>query len=77
MLIDQIIRKGEKAFGLTDAAHTAHILYKRFETNLLESFYLSYHGKKLVRLGHEEDLVFCSQIDITYIIPVFREGVIK
>jgi len=77
MLIDRIIKQGKKTPVLTDASVSAHILYRRFEVNLLEAFHLSHHGKKLISLGHEEDLVFCSQIDITHIIPVFREGVIK
>jgi 2-phosphosulfolactate phosphatase len=77
MLIDLIIKRGKKPIALTDASHAAHILYQRFEANLLEGFHLSHHGNKLIDLGLGDDLLYCSQIDITDIVPIFKEGVIK
>jgi len=77
MLIDLIIKRRKKPIALTDASHTAHILYQRFEANLLEAFHLSHHGNKLIDLGLGDDLLYCAQTDITNIVPIFREGVIK
>jgi 2-phosphosulfolactate phosphatase len=77
MLIDRIIKIGGESVSLTDAAHSAHILYRRFETNLIEVFYVSSHGRDLVAKGFEADLAFCAQIDITDIVPTFRDGVIR
>lgn len=76
MLIDLIIKK-KKSVVLTDAAHAAHILYKRFEANLLEVFYLSHHGRELADLGLGDDLLYCAQIDMTNIVPVFKDGMIR
>ena len=77
MLIDQIIKKRKKNVVLTDASHSAYILYQRFEANLLEAFQLSNHGKDLIDLGLEDDLLFCAQTDITDIVPIFQDGVIR
>jgi 2-phosphosulfolactate phosphatase len=77
MLIDRIIKIGGESVSLTDAAHSAHILYRRFEANLIETFYVSSHGRDLVAKGFETDLAFCAQIDITDIVPMFRDGIIK
>jgi 2-phosphosulfolactate phosphatase len=77
MLIDRIIKIGKKSVTLTDASYSAHILYQRFEANLVEAFRLSRHGKELIDRGHEEDLPYCAQIDITNIVPIFREGTIR
>jgi len=77
MLIDLILKKGERGVILTDASRAAHILYKRFETNLLEAFHLSNHGKKLIHSGLEDDLLYCARTDITHLVPIFREGVIR
>lgn len=77
MLIDLIIKKGKKHVVLTDASHSAYILYQRFEDNLVEAFHLSRHGKELIDLGHGDDLLYCAQIDITHFVPLFREGVIR
>jgi 2-phosphosulfolactate phosphatase len=77
MLIDRIIKKGGKSFLLTDASRSAHILFQKFEANIVESFYLSQHGRDLVDRGFEEDLPYCAQVDVKNLVPVFKDGVIK
>jgi len=77
MLIDRIIRRRGKSFTLTDASHSAHILFQKFEANIVESFYLSQHGRDLVDQGFEEDLPYCAQVDVTNLVPVFKDGVIR
>lgn len=77
MLIDRMIKKGGRSFTLTDASRSAHILYQRFEANLVEVFCLSHHGRDLVDRGFEEDLPYCAQVDITNVVPVFKEGIIR
>jgi len=77
MLIDRIIRKGGKSFTLTDASRSAHILFQKFEANIVESFYLSQHGRSLVDRGFEEDLPYCARVDMTNLVPVFKNGVIR
>ena len=77
MLIDLMTREEKESISLTDASHCARILYQRFENKLLEAFRLSHHGKELINRGFEDDLVYCAQVDMTDIVPVFRDGVIK
>jgi 2-phosphosulfolactate phosphatase len=77
MLIDRMIKEGGKSLTLTDASRSAHILFQKFEGNIVESFCLSQHGRDLVDGGFEEDLPFCAQVDTTNIVPVFKEGVIR
>jgi 2-phosphosulfolactate phosphatase len=77
MLIDLITQKEKKEISLTDASYSAQILYQRFKDKLLEGFRLSHHGRELINRGFENDLVYCAQIDITPLVPVFREGVIR
>jgi 2-phosphosulfolactate phosphatase len=76
MLIHQIVKKRKMDVVLTDASHSAYILYQRFEANLVEAFQLSHHGKELIDLGEGNDLPFCGQVDITDIVPIFKNGVI-
>jgi len=77
MVIDRIVKKVKKPVTLTDTSHSAHILFQRFQANLVEAFYLSSHGKDLVDRGHGEDLPYCAQVDITNMVPAFKEGVIR
>ena len=77
MLIDLTIKKGKRPFTLTDAAQSAHLLYQRFEADLIEAFHLSNHGKELIARGFEDDLAYCAQIDLTDVVPQFKDGVIR
>jgi 2-phosphosulfolactate phosphatase len=77
MLIDRMMKIGRKRIALTDASHCAQILYERYKANILEAFRLSLHGQELVKRGFGEDLIYCAQIDITDVIPQFKEGVIR
>ncbi len=77
MLIDLILKKGKEQIFLTDASYCAQILYGRFKDNLLEAFHLSHHGKELIDRGFKDDLAYCAQIDVTPVVPIFREGVIR
>ena len=77
MLIDLITQKEKEKIILTDASYSAQIIYQRFKDNLVEAFHLSRHGKELIRLGFEEDLIYCAQIDVTSLVPIYRDGVIR
>jgi 2-phosphosulfolactate phosphatase len=77
MLVDLIIKKRQDSVLLTDASYSAQIFYKRFEIDLLEVFHLSRHGKELMKRGFQEDLAYCAQIDMTDIVPQFKDGIIK
>jgi 2-phosphosulfolactate phosphatase len=77
MLVDLILKKGKEQISLTDGAYCAQILCQRFKDNLLEAFRLSHHGKELIDRGFEDDLGYCAQMDVTPVVPIFREGVIR
>lgn len=77
MLIDVILKRGGKDIVLTDASQAVRVVFKRFEGNLLEAFQISHHGNKLIGLGRGDDLPFCAQTNISSIIPVFKDGVIR
>jgi 2-phosphosulfolactate phosphatase len=77
MLIERIMKISRRRIALTDASHCARILYERYKANIVEAFHLSHHGKELVKRGFGEDLVYCAQIDITHVVPQFKDGVIR
>jgi 2-phosphosulfolactate phosphatase len=77
MLVDLITKQEKGQIFLNDASYAAQILYQRFKDNLLEAFHLSHHGKELINRGFGDDLAYCAQIDVTPLVPIFREGVIR
>jgi 2-phosphosulfolactate phosphatase len=60
-----------------DANFTAKLLYKKFGNNILEILRKSQHGRYLESIGLDEDLKFCSQLDLFHIVPIFRDGIIS
>lgn len=77
MLITRITKEKEKSFSVTDSSLCAQIVFQRYENHLLEAFKQSHHGSELILQGFEDDLTDCAQIDITHIVPLFKDGVIK
>ena len=51
----------------------AYSLYQQWQSNLLEMFYNSSHGNRLVGLKCLEDLEYCAKTDILDIIPIQTE----
>lgn len=51
----------------------AFSLYKQWENNLLEMFYNSSHGKRLVGLNCQDDLKYCAKTDILDVLPIQKE----
>ena len=77
MLIERIMKISGRRIALTDASHCVRILCERYKANIVEAFRLSHHGKELIKRGFGEDLAYCAQIDITDVIPQFKDGVIR
>ncbi len=76
-IVGMIRKQLEDEAQLSDAALASEILYDHFRGNLVEMFRTSVWGRHLIEIGAEEDLPYCAQIDITAIVPVYRDGKIE
>jgi len=78
MLIDMLTGKNSvHKYELSDSAVGAAKLYLAYKKDLLKMMSDSEHGRLLVSLGFEQDLLDCSKVDVYNILPVLRNGVIK
>jgi len=79
MLICMLTAKhvSKNQYELSDSAVGAARLYSSYKKDLLKMMHDSEHGKFLISLGFERDLVDCSGVDLYNILPVQRNGVIK
>lgn len=85
MIISKLIDKNEENYTLSDPENAVVNLAKTFgydkskisPTKVLNMMKLSEHGKYLVELGFENDLLFCSAIDSVPSIPMLKSGIIK
>lgn len=59
---------------VNDLGKAAHMLYNSAKDDLTEVIRNSDHGRRLVSLGFERDLVYCSTTNILPIVPVLVEG---
>ena len=76
MLVSKILKKDE-SIQLNDSANAALILYEKFNKNILKMLKASDHGKILIDNGFEEDLEYCSKVDLLDVIPNYTNGVFK
>lgn len=57
-----------------DEVVAAIALFSQWENNLLELFHQASHGQRLLKLGGDEDLKYCAQIDSLNILPIQKES---
>ena len=75
-IIDSILQQTD--ISLSEIAHNDEVvgafsLYKQWENNLLEMFYNSSHGKRLLGLNCQDDLQYCAKTDILDVLPIQKE----
>jgi len=69
-LIEEI-KKKKKNIEISDSSAAAFALYETFGSDILEMLKNTEQGKKLIENGFEEDLQFCSELNINSAIPYF------
>lgn len=62
---------------LTDSSNACLALNKSFGKNILKMLKNCDHGKLLIENGFEEDIITCSKVNNTKVVPFFRENVVK
>jgi 2-phosphosulfolactate phosphatase len=71
------ILKDKPDMELSDSAKSAVALSDTLGVNLLKTISETEHGKLLIENGFLSDVEYCSQVDITELIPVFSSNTIK
>lgn len=75
-LVSQIL-KLKKVSQLTDSAAAALSLYEMKKKDIAGMMRNTEHGQILVENGFAGDIEYCSQVDITTVVPTFKNNSIK
>ncbi len=59
---------------LGDLGYVARELYRKFQGRLADLLHQSEHGQSLLKLGLQEDLLFCSQLGSLSLLPRYGDG---
>lgn len=62
------------ALEINDMGQVAREIFRRYDGRLADLLHLSEHGQNLLKLGLQEDLLFCAQLGTTTLLPRFIEG---
>ena len=65
---------GKRPPAVSDGAHIALSQYQRDHSRLTKALAGSNHARRLIRLGHEDDVVYCSRVDALPVLPVYRDS---
>lgn len=64
----------ERPLELNDMGLVARELFRRYDGRIADVLHLSEHGQSLLKLGLQEDLLFCAQLGTQTLVPRFHEG---
>jgi 2-phosphosulfolactate phosphatase len=76
MIVDKLSETLSDRLETSDAATVTQILYGVHKKDIHKMLFESEWGQYLVGLGLEKDIDTCAQVDITPIVPQFKDGVI-
>jgi 2-phosphosulfolactate phosphatase len=65
---------GKRPAAVSDGAHIALSQYQRDHSRLAKALAGSNHARRLIGLGHERDVAYCSQVDALPVLPVYRDS---
>jgi 2-phosphosulfolactate phosphatase len=69
LLVQAVEKCARQGVHLTDGALAARRLSDAFSGRALEAFQESTHGREVKRIGLEQDLAFCAQVDLFQVVP--------
>lgn len=72
MIIARLSQKKENFWQLNEGAVAANILYQHYALKINEMLYERPHGKRLIEIGQEKDLLTCGAVDSIQIIPMLK-----
>jgi 2-phosphosulfolactate phosphatase len=65
---------GRPPGAVSDGAHIALSQYQRDHSRLTKALAGSNHARRLIGLGHAEDITYCSRVDALPVLPVYRDS---
>lgn len=74
MIIDKIVELKNDWSVLNDGAIAAQTMYQFYAKNIIGMLYQASHGKRLIEIGQEQDLVECGKIDSNETIPILNRN---
>ncbi|RPH96351.1 2-phosphosulfolactate phosphatase [candidate division KSB1 bacterium] len=69
--------KVKRGLTINDGARAASLLHKHFDGNIPNLLKNCNHGQLLMSLGAEQDIEYCSRLDIHPVVPMLVEGKIR
>jgi 2-phosphosulfolactate phosphatase len=65
---------GEKSFNVNDFGIAMHNSFLHVQSNLTEALFHCWNGNRLNKLGFGSDIRYCSQINVSEIVPIMDRG---
>jgi 2-phosphosulfolactate phosphatase len=72
MIIEKLSRNMKNSLQLTESAVAAKLLYQHYAGNMIEMLYERPHGRRLIEIGQEKDLLECGAVDSIDLIPILQ-----
>lgn len=74
MILNEIKKTaGEEFVEMNDSAWAAYVMYEYCKEDVRSMIEMSNHGRFLLSLGRQDDILYCTSLNIIKDIPCFRE----
>ncbi len=72
LALKRLMQMGRDRFQIGDGTRQALDLAEQYGDDVLNMLHVSMHGQRLIQLGFEQDLIFCSQMNQQSVLPGCR-----
>jgi len=72
----KLFKQLDKKLVFDDLMLAAMLLSQKFDNDIIKMLHLAKHGRYLINIGFQNDLVTCARLDSIDLVPVFQNGLI-
>jgi 2-phosphosulfolactate phosphatase len=73
LIIDELVNLGEESMRMNDFGMAMQHTYGYVKNHLEEALLSCANGKKLCKMGLQEDVLYCAKLNQTAVVPIVRD----
>ena len=77
LLLEEMSKQAEEPLLMNDFATAMKSAYQQAKDCFTEMLLNSFNGRRLVRAGYQEDVIYCSQRNISNLVPILTHNTLR
>lgn len=76
LVLDELMQQFTGEIGASDFALAMHACYLKLQANLTDALLNCSNGKRLAKIGYQDDILYCAQVNKLNIVPIMKDGMV-